>query len=893
MSDHSIEQQLHSFEDAWRAGQTPELSAYAQQAEPRLIIELVHTDLEYRLKRGDGVRVERYFDEFPWIAADELLAQELIAAEFRLRSRSEPELNKAEYQRRFPQWESSLSAFLQPTLSQPVAHPPERTAADNDTNRPNSSLVDVETLDSHAAAAPSPPSTKLPQIPGYEMLRVIAAGGMGVVYEAVDQTLRRRVAIKLPRTQMLAGTDDQQRFFREARSAARLSHPHICPIYEVGEYGDQPYLALAYIDGVTLRQWAQEQQPSPHAAAEMVATLAETIHFAHEHGVVHRDIKPANVMIEAGSGRPVLMDFGLAKELADADSHVTRSGQVMGTPAYMAPEQAAGRNAEIGPCSDIYGLGAVMFELISGQVPFLGTVGEVLQQVQTEDAPSLRRVASGQVHRDLDTICAKALSRRPVDRYPTAAELAADLRRFCSGEAILARRLHPAERLWRRMKRSPWATVAVTLTLAVALAAIVFGPRIRDTLHVADLTRQVQQQLDQSPWQLDQVEKIRPLISQLEAYDPQAAELTTARLIRRMEDHVAALLQQSRLEPADEEQLERTLAMLSRWDDAKAAQLRAAWERRKRTWQEVFDLHAPFDAEVLKKWFPQQDLQFDATAVWNANRHSSEVLSSVLSGDNMRLEAEFEGDWQDASQLGLLLNARGGHRQDVTQVAWGTKDGQGVSLDRAGVLKFWDLATGRQQDSPLHANAAEDVRRFAQSPDHRWLAMVRLSSPVLEIWNWQTRQHLHTLKLAERGGVWVQLDFSPTGDQLACTTQLEGSGAAVLRVFEVATGKPLHSLTAHDGMPTSLKYSPDGAQLAAGDSGGNLIVWNTADWETRLRANRHSGLLTGICWIPPQSGRVATTSSDGLVKIWDGESWGPAPTRCRVCRGQLLSGSNP
>ncbi len=189
---------------------------------------------------------------------------------------------------------------------------------------------------------------------------------MGVVLQARHCALDRLVAIKLPLPQQMADEPHRARFLREARSAARLRHPNICAIHDVSEHQGRPYLTMSYIHGESLRDWAKRRPPTGREAAEIVAALARAMGYAHEHGVIHRDIKPANVMVEAETGKPVLMDFGLAKELSDLSSDLTHAGQVMGTPAYMAPEQAAGHVDRVGLHSDVYALGAVLYELLCG-----------------------------------------------------------------------------------------------------------------------------------------------------------------------------------------------------------------------------------------------------------------------------------------------------------------------------------------------------------------------------------------------------------------------------------------------------------------------------------------------------------------------------------------------
>ena len=275
-------------------------------------------------------------------------------------------------------------------------------------------------------AAPASVLSDLPQIPNYEVQSVLGRGGMGVVLKARHRVLGRIVAIKLPLVGQFVGAEERERFLREARAAAKLHHRQICPIHEVGQIEGRPYLVLQFLAGKTLHEWSAERKPSARESASLLARVARAVGYAHQHGVVHRDLKPANVMIEAESDEPVLMDFGLAKEVGDEASLLTQTGQVMGTPAYMAPEQAAGRVHEVGHCSDIYDLGAIFSELICGQRPFLGGAVEVLRQVVTEE-PLAPRTLNPRLHVDLETICLKALAKNPGERYETAIALADDL----------------------------------------------------------------------------------------------------------------------------------------------------------------------------------------------------------------------------------------------------------------------------------------------------------------------------------------------------------------------------------------------------------------------------------------------------------------------------------
>jgi serine/threonine protein kinase len=287
-----------------------------------------------------------------------------------------------------------------------------------------------------------------PTVPGYEILDELGRGGMGVVYKARQVSLKRLVALKLIRDGALAGPQERARFQVEAEAAARMRHPNVVLIYDVGEHQGRPYLAMELVEGGSLdRQAAGRPQPAPQAAG-LVRTLALAVQHAHAQHVVHRDLKPANVLLTA-DGAPKIADFGLAKRLDSDSTAWTQEGAVLGTASYMAPEQAAGRVKDIGPTTDVYALGAILYELLTGRPPFQGdSWNRTLEQVLHEEpTPPARRHAG--VPADLETVCLKCLEKEPARRYPGAGELADDLGRFLDGKPVAAVPLGAAERLAR------------------------------------------------------------------------------------------------------------------------------------------------------------------------------------------------------------------------------------------------------------------------------------------------------------------------------------------------------------------------------------------------------------------------------------------------------------
>jgi formylglycine-generating enzyme required for sulfatase activity/tRNA A-37 threonylcarbamoyl transferase component Bud32 len=370
-----------------------------------------------------------------------------------------------------------------------------------------------------------------PEVPGYEILGILGHGGMGVVYRARQLKANRLVALKMIRAVEHASPTERLRFQIETEAVARLQHPHIVQLYEVGEVRGQPFFSLEFCDGGTLTDLLKKKLPTPNETAALIETLARAMHFAHLRGVVHRDLKPGNVLLAGTARVPKITDFGLAKRIDAEARDVSKSGTIMGTASYMAPEQAAGKVHDTGPAADVYALGALLYECLTGRPPFEGPQHLVLVSVLNDEPPPPSRL-TGNVPRDLETICLKCLSKEPARRYASAEELADDLRRFQVGEPIRARPVGAVERVVKWVRRH----VAIS-----ALTATVFLVTVLGVAGIEWKYRDAQQEKSRALQEADKATKAREFlvsIFQKAETDDKGANVTVRQLLEEADTRI-------------------------------------------------------------------------------------------------------------------------------------------------------------------------------------------------------------------------------------------------------------------------------------------------------------------------------------------------------------------
>jgi serine/threonine protein kinase/WD40 repeat protein len=726
------------------------------------------------------------------------------------------------------------------------------------------------------AIPPVSPATQRgwPQVPGYVLLEELGRGGMGVVFKARQVKLNRIVALKMIRSGALASAEELARFRTEAEAVARIQHPNIVQIYEVGEVDDLPFFSLEFVAGGSLARRLNGTPLCPDHAAKLVEVLARAVHAAHERGIVHRDLKPVNILLASGvrefsfgvkptgGSRPPLAeftpkitDFGLAKQMEQSQGP-TASGAILGTPSYMAPEQAMGQGKQIGPATDVYALGAILYEMLTGRPPFKAEtpMATIFQVITQEPVPPSR--LQPQVPASLETICLKCLQKEPKSRYRSAEELAQELAQAIPPPPVPDTLADTAPLVRNRASRG----LAVALGVALAALVVTLGFAIFQFAVTNDLRSTLDETRDQQRQAEQNVDNLQNEL--LRTHDLLRRHETTFR--RQSLQFAENALDRALLLCATETTRDQGLLWLARaLEDAPrdASDLQWAIRANLAAWQKV---PLPLKAASLN------------AAIVKVVAFSPDGKAVVTgSGDDKSGEARV---WSTTTGKELTPPLR--HKREVTAVAF-SPDGKAVLTGSGGYndkekvpwgeARLWSVATGEELSPRLQPK--NQVLAVAFSPDGKAILTgggFYYSSGQAQLWSAANGQEL-TNTLDHRGKVRA-VAFSPDGKAVLTGGGDVGDFTGEARLWSVATGKELSPPMCHQGLVTAVAFRPGGKGLLTVTKNprleaGEVWLWSPTSGEPLGPPLPHRDLIRAVAFT--SDGRAFLTGSDaGTARLW-------------------------
>jgi WD40 repeat protein/tetratricopeptide (TPR) repeat protein len=788
---------------------------------------------------------------------NEAIAEYLLAAE----SGNAPD--RAEFVARHAHLADELSAFFADKDGF------ERVAGSPSPRRAGSSSARIGDQDSYHTpptsllAGQRPRSNDLPpssvDFGDYTLIEELARGGMGVVYRALQKSLNRIVALKMILPVRLIDRDDLQRFRLEAEAVASLDHPNIVPIYDVGEHNGCHYFSLKLLAGGDLNQHVERLRDQPRETARLLADVARAVHYAHQHGILHRDLKPSNILLDEHN-RPHVSDFGLAKRVG-ADLSLTNSGDIVGTPSYMAPEQASGQKAAVTTAVDVYGLGAILYKLLTGRPPFHAeTMLETLQQVR-EREPERPSTTNRRVPRDLEVICLTCLAKDPRQRYPSAEALAADLQRWLDDEPIHARPTSTAERMRRWCRRNP-RVAALSGALALMMVAVVVvsvGSAIRER-SLAGIARTAATKEHEARVLADD-----------------RARVARSRLVRMNIANGARLLDQgdslgSLAWFAEAFALEREDPAAEAMHRLRLASVSAQAPARVGTWNHAGHvMHADFSPDGRRIVTTASD---STARVWDIAT-GRPITPPLAHSSGTVYWAEFTADGRRVATAGedrtaRIWDAETGapltaspllHNTPVRRIHVSPDGRRILTIELDSTVRLWDAATGKPVGPAL--NLGTDVYHGAFSPDSKRF-IIASHDNVARIWNAENAGPANVPPLQHEGPVRFA-SFSPKGDTIVTTSQ---DGTA--RIWDASNGKPITPPMRDGHWIFCAAFSPDGRRVATGCQDATARVWDARTGKPLGRSTmRHAYMAVYHVAFSPDGARLVSAGYDGTARVWD------------------------
>jgi WD40 repeat protein/serine/threonine protein kinase len=889
-----IDEIADRFDEAWKEGPRPRIAYFLGQEEGEqrgaLIEELVKIDLEYRCRGGEKPRVEDYLNQFP-----ELLEQDgSISNDLVLYTRKVSE-DFVDSERPGDVTTGSRNGNYGLETKSSCPHCGNAVVLADWKGQEITCPGCNGSFRVEPDGAPKFRSADLPRVLGkFQLLDLVGEGSFGTVYKARDAELDRIVAVKLPRSGYFVSAEEKHRILREAKNAAQLLHPNIVQVHQIGHEGDLPYIVSDFVAGRTLAQVLNERRPPFGEAAELTAQIAEALQFAHKRGVVHRDVKPSNIMLEESGGRsqesgkdkgedappgslttdsrfltPRLTDFGLARR-DEGSVAVTLDGKILGTPAYMAPEQALGDQMQIDGRTDVYSLGVILYEMLTGELPFKGSMRMIIQQVLDDEPRSPGRL-NDRIPRDLQTICVRATAKTPARRYPTAGEFAADLRRFLRGEPILARPVGNAERFWRWCRRNPAVAGLITAVVLSLMAgtgvASIFAVRAADRSRDAQLEWKRAQEQEQLA---EEMSRLRIVAENEGAEAYRERENAQRYLYISQVSRAARAWEDARIDWIDE--------LLANWEpkDSKSRDFRGF------EWHYLTRLRNG-NQHTLRGhngWVRSVTFSPDGRWLASGSHGGSLAMWDISAGRLMHLREMAGVACVSFSPDGRLLASASSNPEPARVAVWDAVTvqllfgltpndlpGACVAFDpngkrlasghEDGTIKIWDLNSRRQIQ--ILKGHTDRIACIVFAPDGRLLAS---ASEDHTIRLWDSERGTEVRRLAGHGGSVSSVAFAPNGRHLA-----SGSADRTVKIWDVATGNELLTCKGHTWTVTSVAYSPDERHVASASQDRTVRLWEAATAREARCFRGHTDFVSSVAFSP--DGRLlATGSRDQTVKIW-------------------------